>query len=637
MCGIAGWINSKQTGFDTAQVADSVKKAMYHRGPDLQKDMHWPGITLIHNRLKIIDLSELGSQPMKNEDGSVWIVFNGEIYNHLSLRKMLEAKGHVFASHSDTEVIVHLYEEYGATFVQHLRGMFAICLYDVKRNKALFARDRFGIKPLFYYKKDDQFLAFASELNAIKAIPGLDLEIDKQSIYDYTALFYIPAPHTFYKHIHALMPGELMEIDITGTTLQSSQHRYYRHLPKPATTNGEQTIQETSELIENAVSRQLESDVALGSLLSGGIDSSLVSFYAQKNMRTPLHTYNVKFSDESYDESWAAIAVAEQIQSDHQTLYMAERSAGWEHVTGLLKHAGQPFADTSYFAVQGVCALMKKYVTVALSGDGGDEAFGGYSTYNEIEQIYKFNNIPKLFTMPLVGGVKLAGGLHSKFSRYGRILDSFYNKDIVHVVENMYRWMRRQEHDKLWHKKTSGYAPVRRFIEADHEQLKPLKLQGLEELSALTTLSNTNLVLPNDFLFKVDTASMHESLEIRVPMLDEDLFEKGLSLPHRMKTNNKELKYVLRGVAKKVLPEKVANKPKWGFGIPIDNWVTADFKQQAATYLLDSNNAIREILNPEVYTEWVDCFCNNKQHPEISREGLYQRLIMLLTLSLHLN
>ncbi|MEI8279394.1 MAG: asparagine synthase (glutamine-hydrolyzing) [Bacteroidota bacterium] len=634
MCGIAGWIG--KVSFDKVVVSDKMKKAMYHRGPDLQIDMHWDNVTFIHNRLKIIDLSELGNQPMSNEDGTVWIVFNGEIYNHHDLRTELEAKGHIFRSKSDTEVIIHLYEEMGADFVNRLRGMFAICIYDKNKNKCVIARDRFGIKPLFYYQKENSFLAFASELNTIKQISDIDLSVDMQSIYDFTALFYIPAPATFYKHIHAVMPGEVIEIANNGSVLTINKNRYYRHLPKPNNSfSDSEVIEEVKQLIERGVSRQLEADVPLGSLLSGGIDSSLVSYFAQKNMSAKLNTYNVKFQEAEYDESWAAIEVAEQIHSNHSTLQMAEQSGNWEHVIALLRHAGQPFADTSIFAVQGVSALMKQYVTVAMSGDGGDEAFGGYTIYNEIEQINSFNSIPKILTWPLVNAVHAVNSITGKFARPSRILKTFYNKDVVAVTENMYRWMKHEEHDKLW-KSNSSYLPVRRYFESDYEQLKAQNLKGLELLSALCTLSNTNLVLPNDFLFKVDTASMHESIEIRVPMLDEDLFERGMHLPHRLKTHNKELKYILRGVAKQVLPEKVANKPKWGFGIPVDTWVNKDFKSKVYEYINNDNNPLKDILDPIVYKKWIDCFCNDKPHTDVSREGLYQRMTMLLALSLHL-
>lgn len=634
MCGIAGWVG--RTDFNSAETIAKVKKCMLSRGPDLQKDKAWENVTLIHNRLKIIDLSELGDQPMCNEDGTIWVVFNGEIYNHRALQADLEKKGHKFRSKSDTEVILHLYEEEGIDFVKHLKGMFAIGLYDTNKQKVILARDRFGIKPLFFYNKDDRNLIFSSTLNAIKSVPGIDLSINRQAIFDFTSLFYVPAPYTFYTHITALLPGETLEINISTDRLDITKKRFHTHLPVPDKgLSAEDMVERSEALIENAVNSQLESDVKLGSLLSGGIDSSLVSYYAQKNLNSKLHTYNVKFAEEEYDETWAAVAVAESIGSRHETLLMENGSAGWDKVTSLLLHTGQPFADTSYFAAHGVCALMKKHVTVALSGDGGDEAFGGYTPFGEIEQIFRFNNIPRIFTGPAVLAARMLAPANPKFARFDRIFRAFYNKDEVEIVENFYRWIRKDEHEQLMFN-TSTYDEIRRFIEPNYEALKPQGLRGLELLSALLSNTYAHLTLPNDFLFKVDAASMYESLEVRVPMLDEDLFENGLTLPHNLKVNNKELKHILRRIARKRLPDKVANKPKWGFGIPVDTWVNKEFKERANSYL--SNHAIlKETLNETVYKEWVDCFCNNKPHRSISREGIYQRVIMLLALALHLD
>jgi asparagine synthase (glutamine-hydrolysing) len=630
MCGIAGWIGPID---EKDKITEKVKKAMLHRGPDAQEHMHWDEITLIHNRLKIIDLTERGTQPMSNEDGTIWIIFNGEIYNHRSLRKELEKKGHMFHSETDTEAIIHLYEEKGNDFVKELHGMFAFCIFDSKKKLVLLARDRYGIKPLFMYQNKG-CIAFASELNTLKAIPDIDLSVNLQAIYDYTSLFYIPAPLTFFEHISALVPGEMKVINTRSRNVESVL--WHQHEIKPEFSLTEDyVIKETSRLLKNAVESELESDVKLGALLSGGIDSSLVSCYAQKKMSNKLNTFNVKFSDAAYDESWAALLVAEQIGSNHTTLQMPEGSGNWEHLTSLLLHAGQPYADTSYFAMHGVSALMRKHLTVALSGDGGDEGFGGYTFYNEIEQIHWFNQLPKFITCI---GVRILGWLselHPQLKRKHRAIGHFYKASDTKVMENIFCWMREAEHNALWNNR-NDLLKVRRYFERDEALLAPLKLNGLEKLSALCTSLNISLVLPNDFLFKVDTASMRESLEIRVPMLNEELFTFGLKLPHALKTKRGELKYILRKIAKSVLPEKVANKPKWGFGIPIDKWVDEDFKEKAYRYLNREDNPVQAYLNKQVYGQWVEAFCKNKTIEGISREGLYQRLIMLLSLSLHL-
>lgn len=635
MCGIAGWIGKIK---DKELQAQQVIEAMFHRGPDAQQALHWEQVSLIHNRLKIIDLSENATQPMSNEDNSVWIVFNGEIYNHQILRKQLIEKGHIFKSHSDTEVIIHLYEEHGNDFPKFLKGMFAICIYDIKKSKILFCRDRYGIKPLFIYSKDNSIMAFASELNSLKIIREVDLEINKQAIYDFTAFFYVPAPDTLYRYIRCLMPGTTEVLHINSGNIKPDNTIIW-HTSGVNINNSlqlEEAAAKAEELLESAVKSQLESDVNLGSLLSGGIDSSLVSYYAQKNIAGKLNTYNVKFPDEQYDESWAALAVAEAIRSNHSTLIFETNTGSWESITSLLLHTGQPYADTSIFAMHSVSKLMRQNVTVALSGDGGDEAFGGYTFYKEIEPILQFNNLPSFLTGFMVNILKPLSFIHQKVARINRVLEHFHQADEIKITENFFRWIREPDHRMLWDNYTH-YEPVRRHFEECSKKVSHLPAKSLERLSALTTLVNIDLTLLNDFLPKVDTASMKESLEVRVPMLDEELFDFGMTLPHRLKTSHKELKHVLRAVARRQLPAKVANKPKWGFAIPVDVWVQETFKLKTAEYLLHKNSPLKEYLNQSIYESWVRDFCFNLSSKNISREGLYQRVIMLLSLSLHLD
>src|SRR5262249_34369298 len=277
--------------------------------------------------------------------------------------------------HSDTEVLPHLYEEEGTAFVTKLRGMFALAIYDTRSRTLILARDRFGIKPLFY-APGKEWLAFASEIRALLELPEIDTRPDRQAIYDFAALFYIPAPETFYTGIRALQPGEMLEARLAnGLSWTTRSYHRWSINPDPALTL-KQATDRGDALLTNAVRRQIESDVPLGTLLSGGIDSSLVSAAAQNALNDGLRTFNVRFSENGYDETWAAIEVAKHIGSCHETLEIEDKQGTWEHVTALLLHSGQPFADTSFFAVNAVCKLMRRHVTVALSGDGGDEAFG---------------------------------------------------------------------------------------------------------------------------------------------------------------------------------------------------------------------------------------------------------------------
>jgi asparagine synthase (glutamine-hydrolysing) len=629
MCGIAGWLGNLPDG---ANHAGRMVRALRHRGPDAQGIRSWSWATLIHTRLSIIDLSPAGAQPMANEDGTVWTVFNGEIYNHHELRRNLEAHGHIFRGHSDTEVLPYLYEDEGLDFVNRLRGMFAIAIYDTRSRTLILARDRFGIKPLFYAPGKD-CLAFASEIRALLTMPEIDLRVDRQAVYDFAALFYIPAPETLYRGIRALQPGEMLEAQLDADAVSWQTRTYHRWsiTPDPALTL-ETATDRADDLLTNAVRCQLESDVPLGTLLSGGIDSSLVSAAAQNALNQRLQTFNVRFSENEYDETWAAVETARHIGSCHETLEIEDNQGTWKHVTDLLLHCGQPFADTSLFAVNAVSKLMRRHVTVALSGDGGDEAFGGYDLYWQIARIARWQLLP--------GSIWRQGSLLLKpLATLGIVREHLPQRareiagaDDTAIIQDLFSWIRDEEHKALC--PGEDMLPVRRLFEPQWEYCLPRSSSRLERLSLHTTEVNTRLVLPNDFLFKVDTASMKESLEVRVPMLDEELFAFGLSLPHRLKVNGRSCKRVLRAVAQRRLPPKVANKPKMGFGIPVDAWVNGDFKACLRDVLLGPSSMLPEFFHSETYRPVVEAFCDGHPFGGISREGVYQRVIMLLAVQL---
>lgn len=628
MCGLAGWL-----GFPDAVVpSDAILEALAHRGPDATGVMTWPDAGLLHTRLKIIDLSPTGAQPMTNEDFSVQVIFNGEIYNHRSLRRDLEAKGHVFRGTSDTEVLPHLYEEYGSDLFSRLRGMFTIALHDANERLLLLGRDRFGIKPLFY-SRTRRFLAFASELNALRLMPGLDLTPDRQAIADYAAIFYVPAPRTIFRGIDALEPGTLLEARLGRDDQVEVQKRsYHRWSIAPRHLTLEEAVDEADTLVEDAVARQLESDVPLGALLSGGIDSSLVSAAAQRRGDGTLQTFNIRFAEVDYDETEAARAVADHIGSEHETLAMPHGGGSWEHITSLLAHAGQPFADSSLFAVDAVAEAMRARVTVALSGDGGDEGFGGYDFYKRLEQIERVRQLP-------VRVGRGASHVAQLVARAGLIRSTLPSRirevsgtDQTAIVQSLFSWIRGDERERLI-VDAADLEPPRRLFEPRWDG--GLR-SGVDRLVAHAAEVNMRLVLPNDFLFKVDTASMRHSLEVRVPMLDEDLVAFGLSLPRSLRANRGTGKIVLREVAKRRLPSSVVGRPKHGFAVPVDTWVDRDFKNNVRATLLDSGSGLREYLNPRVYEPWVHSFCSDSASPGLPRADLYQRVVMLLGLNLAL-
>jgi asparagine synthase (glutamine-hydrolysing) len=467
-------------------------------------------------------------------------------------------------------------------------------------------------------------------------LPCVDDRPDRQAIYDYTALFFIPAPETFYVGIKSLQPGDLLEAEFDGHTVGWKTYSYHRWsiAPDPALTF-DIAVDRADDLLTTAVRRQQESDVPLGVLLSGGIDSSLISAASRRAMNTGLRTFNVRFSDAAFDETWAAVETAKHIGSRHETLAMDDNQGTWDYVTALLLHAGQPFADTSFFAANAVCRLMRHHVTVALSGDGGDEGFGGYDVFWQIARIARWQRLPVEIWrhLPFVLGCLAGLGLvHKRFSQRAAQLTG---ADDTSIVEDLFCWVRSEEHNKLcWQ---TDVLPVRRLFEPKWERSFPPGASRIERLSAHTTEVNTRLVLSNDFLFKVDTASMKDSLEIRLPMLDEDLFAFGLTLSHDLKVGGQTCKRVLRAVAKRKLPAAVANKPKWGFGIPVDTWVDAEFKDCLRDTLLAPSSKLAEFLRPEAYRRIIEAFCDGRSLPDISRQGLYQRAIMLLSLQLALD
>jgi asparagine synthase (glutamine-hydrolysing) len=632
MCGIAGWLGILP---ESENHAKRMARMLRHRGPDAQGIRSWSEATFVHTRLSIIDLSPSGAQPMANEDGTIWTVFNGEIYNHRELRCKLESRGHVFRGHSDTEVLPHLYEEEGPAFVGKIRGMFALAIYDTRSRTMILARDRFGIKPLFYAPGADR-LVFASEIRALLELPGIDDQLDRQAIYDFAALFYIPAPETCYVGIRALQPGEILEarLDAHGVSWKTRIYHQWAITPDPTLTL-DAAADRADALVTAAVQRQLESDVSLGALLSGGIDSSLVSTAAQASLNGNLRTFNIRFSEAEYDETWAAVAVARYIGSHHETLDMDDIPGNWDHVTCLLQHAGQPFADTSLFAVNAVCRLMRQHVTVALSGDGGDEGFGGYDLYWRIATIACMQRL----SAPIWrGGIRFLSSL-AHFGllteRLPQRLRDLDGADTTSVLQVLLCWIREEEHRRLcW---DTDVLPIRRWFEPHWEHYPLRRTSRLEHLSAHATEVYSRLILPNDFLAKVDMASMKESLEVRVPMLDEDLFAFGLSLPHSLKVRGRMCKRVLRAVAKRRLPSEVANKPKHGFGIPVDAWVDTNFKVCLRDSLLSPSSKLSEFFRPETYRPIIEAFCEGRSYPTISRQGLYQRIIMLLSVHLAVN
>ena len=635
MCGIAGWLGPVEEGPD---LPVRLIAALRHRGPDGDGWKRFDDGCLVHTRLRVIDLSECGAQPMSAQDGSVWVVFNGEIYNHRALRRELEADGYRFRGSADTEVIAPLYAKLGAGFVDRLRGMFAIAVLDLPRRRLLLARDRFGVKPLYVASAGPGF-AFASEIGALQEFPSVDRTVDAQAVHDYVALHAVPPPRTFYRGITAVEPGQVVEVRLERAEAVAARRSYHRWSIAPDDSLDLSGAADRAEqLLDAAVSSQLESDVPLGAMLSGGIDSSLVSHAAQRSVAGSLRTFSVRFSDASFDESEIAAAAARDLGTNHTVLDFGEREPSWDFVTDLLRGAGQPFADTSVLAVHALSRLVREHVTVALSGDGGDEGFGGYDLYGRLPPLATFLRLPGAARAPLVRVAALAAGGagHARLlptRAQHRLRDLAGTTSAPEVLADMRAWVREAEMARLW--RGPPCEPVSRLFEPSWTHELPRHASALERLSALTTEVDTRVRLAGDYLPKVDVASMRASLEIRVPMLDEDLFAFGLTLPHRLKVSRSKGKAVLRQVASRRIPV-VADHPKHGFGVPFDTWVDDAFRARYRDTVLDPGSQLGTYLDPAAYRPIVEAFCAQEALPVLSRQGLYQRAFMLLALDVHL-
>jgi asparagine synthase (glutamine-hydrolysing) len=570
MCGLAGYASSDPAAPGDGALARAGSAALAHRGPDGEGWVALPGCALAHRRLAIVDLSERGAQPMANEDASLRIVFNGEIYNHVELRRDLEPR-HPFRSASDTEVILHLYEERGPEAIGALRGMFAFALWDAGKRRLLLARDRLGVKPLHYRETRDG-IAFASEIPALLAM-GAPREFDKTILGTYLALGYVPAPETAFAGIRRLEAGSLLLYE--GG--RSSVRRYWSPpIPEAASAAGRprpgtvaEAAREILPILEESVRIRLRSDVPVGVFLSGGLDSSIVAALAARLAPRPLRTFTVVFDESGYDESGVARATAAAIGSDHSEIRVEARAA--EALPALIRRLGDPLADSSLIAVHRLSEAVRREVKVALSGDGGDEVFLGYDRYRAHRLAERWRRLPALARRTAAASVAALPGVRGRRNlagRAGRFLaaagaDPFAAND---------RWLCRFHPDDL----DGVLTPeARALIPAD--PLRPLHdlytaVPGLAPLDVVAR-ADLGLWLPEDVLRKVDGASMACALEVRSPLLDQEVVENAASIPAAVRMPGSRGKEILRACARGLVPRSVLSGRKAGFGLPVDRWL----------------------------------------------------------------
>lgn len=563
MCGICGIIGYEQPVDSTNALIRAMCDVIIHRGPDEDGVFLDHGVALGMRRLKIIDLSS-GSQPIFNEDKSVVVVFNGEIYNFQELRKRLERSGHKFYTNTDTEVLVHLYEDYGDDFLTHLNGMFGIALWDRKQQKLILARDRMGEKPLYYTQTKDGFF-FGSELKSILVNRNIEQSIESEAVWHYFSLNNVPAPLTIYKDIYKLLPGECLVYQENTIRKQ----KYWKPVfPEHYLSSEEEVGDRLYQELLKAVKLRLISDVPLGAFLSGGIDSSIMVALMSEVNHGPVKTFSIGLEDSKDCELPFARLVAKRYGTDHHE-FVAKPDA-LKLIDQLVWHFDEPFGDSSALPTFLVSQLTKKHVTVALSGDGGDELFGGYSRYSRI--LKRKDREKAGFTSGLsrMLGDMLPYGFKGKAMLQGVCLNN-YDFFTVGTSESV----KQQLCSTTVKNKLNG---VNTFQFA--RQYKKENLPLLNQCSYF----DLNVYLPDDIMTKVDRMSMANSLETRAPMLDHNLVEFALSIHPDLKIKDGVKKYILKKVFKKQLPTNVYTHQKTGFSIPLGKW----YRNELRSLILDS-------------------------------------------------
>ena len=578
MCGISGFIDFKKT--TTQNILEKMNRTMQHRGPDgegygmYQNDIATVGLG--HRRLSIIDLSEGGSQPQTF--GSLHITFNGEIYNYAEIKAELEIKGHSFHSHSDTEVILHAYAEWGSKSLQKFIGMFALVIYD-EANKQLFAcRDRAGVKPFFYYWKNGLFL-FASELKAIVQHPAFTKEINLAAAAAYMQYGYVPTPHCIFKDTHKLKPGHFLDFNITNRELNVKQYWnvYDAYNKPPLKIDLPEAIEETEKLLTNAFQYRMVSDVPVGVFLSGGYDSSCVTALLQKNNTEKIKTFTIGVPDAGLNEAPYAKEIAAHLGTDHTEYYCTQKEA-LEIVPQLPFFYDEPFADSSAIPTSLVSKIAREKVTVALSADAGDEIFAGYNRYDYIMKYGKqLQAIPgfmrksaaALLNIIPAGSIPILNKKYLFHSRYEKVKLLLKSPTEHNILLSLTKQMGEDDIAALFK------SPIDILSTAfDSKELKPEFHSTLSYIMAI----DYQTYLLDDILQKVDRAGMSVSLEGREPFLDHRIIEWAAQLPMEYKYNKGNKKYILKQIVHKYLPKEMMDRPKMGFGIPIANWLQNDLK-----------------------------------------------------------
>jgi asparagine synthase (glutamine-hydrolysing) len=576
MCGIAGFGGFPAPDDERAHHLRAMCGAIKHRGPDDDGFFLADSVALGMRRLSVIDV-EGGAQPIANEDQTVHVVFNGEIYNHRRLRAEL-AHGHTLRSRTDTEVLVHLYEEHGEHLVDHLRGMFGFAIWDSRRSQLLLARDRIGIKPLYYWSTT-RGIAFASELRSLLALPWFPRTLDPVAVAEYVALGYVADPRSIFQGVRKLPPGHTLTWRPSGETRLS---RYWSPVrPEVSIRDDREAIEELQRLLRDAVESHLESDVPLGAFLSGGIDSSTVVAEMVQHSGQRVRTFSIGFDEREFDEAAHAARVSRELGTEHTELIV--RPNVDVLIESVIRSYDEPFGDSSALPTMLVSQLARRDVTVALSGDGGDELFGGYTRYAELLDRQELPGWVRPAVRSLARRLPQSAPGRNRLIDLSRGLRGRYGTTIAQAVESVDGGVIR-----------NPIADAANVIDDRLEEwFEPASERGFLTQMTLVDIAS---YLPGDILTKVDRASMSVSLEARVPLLDHPLVEFAVSLPDRFKVRDGVGKWILRQAVRDIIPASVLSYPKRGFAVPLDAWFRNELDHRL-TALMQPGAAIGEFVD----------------------------------------
>ena len=595
MCGICGFISKKRITEDELRIMNDT---MYHRGPNDSGVEIYQGsgdyyVGLAQRRLSILDLSPLGHQPMSSADGRLTISFNGEIYNFMELRE--ELSDYPFKSHCDTEVILAAYLKWGIDMVNHIHGMFAIALFDRKTSDVYLIRDRIGKKPLFYWI-DGENLVFGSELKPILKCPGFKPEIRRDVISRYLYQQYIIAPDTIFEDVYKLEAGGILKFHNGEVTKWKywDIKEVYAEKSKNQIQSYEEAKEGLKQRLKKSVADRMIADVPLGTFLSGGYDSSLVTALAQEFSKQPVKTFCIGFDVPSYNEAEYAKEVAKHLGTDHTELYISEKEM-FDLVSSIPQYYDEPFADNSQIPSMLVSKLAKKDVTVALSGDGGDEFFCGYNIYDNVRQAQQLE-IPGAI-VNAIGQIPLGSG---------RLFDKMpFKVKVVAANRNP---------------ETKTQLVSEDYIDASDKFVLGEKLPilypfesmyGVKDFQIRRMLLDMDTYLPEDILVKMDRASMKYSLENRCPIMDTEVMEYSFRIPHKFKYFNGDKKHILKDIAYDYIPKELLNRPKTGFGVPMDQWLRGPLKAQLLDFSSTSYLKNQGVFDPDFVSKFINNYVVN--------------------------